>query len=99
MTKAGDLYLWGWNHAGQLGRESTSLDSHWIGSTDISSLLSPIVPLSNIKVETVSLGHTHTSILKGVLVVYLDLETREEDKSLLVWTKPMEHETCVTPPP
>eukprot|EP00804_Cyclotella_cryptica_P009136 CCRYP_003210-RB/>CCRYP_003210-RB protein AED:0.04 eAED:0.04 QI:845/1/1/1/0.5/0.66/3/313/573 len=58
LTTGGDLYLWGWNDVGQLGRKSTTLGSAR------NPLLSPIEPLSNIQVETVSLGHTHTLVVE-----------------------------------
>lgn len=53
------MYLSEWNDAGRLVRESTSLSS-----TVRTSLVSPIDPLSNFTVETVSLGHTHTLVIE-----------------------------------
>ena len=59
LTNAGDLYLWGWNEAGQLGKHST-ID---FKSEISSSLLNPVKRL-NIKVETADLGHTHTLVIE-----------------------------------
>ena len=58
LTNGGDLYLWGWNDVGQLGRSSVSIDS-----SNLSSLRT-IQPLRGIKVETVDLGHTHTLFIE-----------------------------------
>jgi alpha-tubulin suppressor-like RCC1 family protein len=58
LTSSGHLYLWGWNEAGQLGMKGM-----FYNEAPGSSLLSPIQPLG-IKVETVSLGHTHTLVIE-----------------------------------
>ena len=60
LTTWGDLYLWGWNDAGQLGRTATLLQS----TCTSKSYFRPIPPLPNIQVETVSLGHTHTLVIE-----------------------------------
>lgn len=55
LTRGGDMYLWGWNEAGQLGRKESSASS--------TSLLDPIRSLG-INVETADLGHTHTLVIE-----------------------------------
>jgi alpha-tubulin suppressor-like RCC1 family protein len=60
LTTGGDLYLWGWNDAGQLGRTTTLLQSKFTTK----SYFTPKLPLPNIQVETVSLGHTHTFVIE-----------------------------------
>jgi len=59
LTRGGDLYLWGWNQSGQLGRLSN------IGSsTSSSTYLNPVQPLSDIKVAFADLGHNHTLVIE-----------------------------------
>jgi len=60
LTCGGDLYLWGWNHAGQLGRALTSKP---IRKSTVSRL-NPVQPLSNMKVEVADLGHAHTVVIE-----------------------------------
>lgn len=62
LTCGGDLYLWGWNDAGQLGRESPTSKSD--RKTTASFPLNAVPPLSNIKVAAVDLGHTHTLVIE-----------------------------------
>jgi alpha-tubulin suppressor-like RCC1 family protein/cation transport regulator ChaC len=59
LTHYGDLYLWGWNEAQQLGR-----DHH--GAADDDGLFSshPIVTPLEIKVESAALGHNHSLIIE-----------------------------------
>ncbi|KAL7533380.1 hypothetical protein ACHAXR_005195 [Thalassiosira sp. AJA248-18] len=61
LTHGGDLYLWGWNSAGQLGRQGSASKSI---QGETSHLLSVGQPLSNVKVESVDLGHTHTLVIE-----------------------------------
>mmetsp|Transcript_4099 Transcript_4099/g.9095 ORF Transcript_4099/g.9095 Transcript_4099/m.9095 type:complete len:800 (+) Transcript_4099:122-2521(+) len=59
LNNDGDLYLWGWNDAGQLGcAPSKTIQG------EAASSLNPIQPLSNIKVAAVDLGHTHTLVIE-----------------------------------
>jgi alpha-tubulin suppressor-like RCC1 family protein len=76
LTSSGHLYLWGWNEAGQLGRKGM-----FYNEAPSSSLLSPIQPLG-IKVETVSLGHTHTLVIEKVLKSFSHLVRTEGAKLL-----------------
>ena len=66
LTHGGMLYLWGWNQAGQLGRLGDSFSKSLVEGAALSesSPLAYIPPLSNIKVATVSLGHTHTLVIE-----------------------------------
>ncbi len=59
LTHGGDLFLWGWNEFGQLGRRTTTSPTM---NTPFSRNLVP--PLSNIKVAAVALGHTHTLVIE-----------------------------------
>mmetsp|Transcript_3704 Transcript_3704/g.8247 ORF Transcript_3704/g.8247 Transcript_3704/m.8247 type:complete len:792 (-) Transcript_3704:176-2551(-) len=63
LTNGGDLYLWGWNDAGQLGRASTSSSKSTQGGRATSPFNS-VQPLSNIKVNALDLGHTHTLVIE-----------------------------------
>jgi alpha-tubulin suppressor-like RCC1 family protein len=59
LTHGGDLFLWGWNEFGQLGRRTS------MAPTMNTPFLSNLVPpLSNIKVAVVALGHTHTLVIE-----------------------------------
>jgi alpha-tubulin suppressor-like RCC1 family protein len=60
LTNQGDLYIWGWNESGQLGRkdETTCEDGN-----PLTSHLLHVKPLS-IKVEAADLGHTHTLVIE-----------------------------------
>jgi len=60
LTRGGDLYLWGWNDAGQLGRCGASSST----TSTKSSGLDPVHPLSNVRVATVDLGHAHTLVVE-----------------------------------
>ena len=77
LTHGGDLYLWGWNDAGQLGRPRTDTTTASIrkstggeGSTaNAPSFPCPlsniVVPsLSDIMVEAAALGHAHTLVIE-----------------------------------
>mmetsp|Transcript_20873 Transcript_20873/g.30678 ORF Transcript_20873/g.30678 Transcript_20873/m.30678 type:complete len:555 (+) Transcript_20873:223-1887(+) len=70
LTEDGNLYLWGWNEYGQLGRSSitTPLASSNHESDDGMSYQQPpmpeVQPLRNIKVRTAALGHAHTLIVE-----------------------------------
>ena len=58
LTNGGELYLWGWNDSGQLGRRDEDF-------TQLSPpALNVVHPLSDIKVEKVDLGHTHTLVIE-----------------------------------
>ncbi|KAL9186771.1 hypothetical protein ACHAXT_010491 [Thalassiosira profunda] len=58
LTQGGDLYLWGWNSAGQLGRAPASEPEG-----DMGSPLHATPPLPDTKVESADLGHTHTLVI------------------------------------
>jgi len=60
LTHGGDLYLWRWNDAGQLGQAATSKPVQGKST----SSLNVLQPLSNIKVAAVDLGHTHTLVIE-----------------------------------
>lgn len=68
ITKGGDMYMWGWNHAGQLGRPAVSDDDGEEKKSDplllSSSSFLEITPLSNIRVATADLGHAHTLVIE-----------------------------------
>jgi alpha-tubulin suppressor-like RCC1 family protein len=55
LTESGDLFLWGWNDHGQLGR--TELDHQ-------PCVPFPIIPKLNILVEEVALGFSHTLVIE-----------------------------------
>jgi len=57
LTDTGELYLWGWNESGQLGSVSKA-------DKDLPFSENVVRPLPNIKVEHVSLGHNHTSLIE-----------------------------------
>ncbi len=61
LTDQNDLYLWGWNEYGQLGRQSSS--SLMTVSSTISICDTIIKPL-DIKVSKAALGHCHTLIIE-----------------------------------
>lgn len=56
LTYGGDLFLWGWNGAGQLGRRTTATTS--------SPFSNFVPPLPSMKVAAVALGHTHTLVIE-----------------------------------
>jgi alpha-tubulin suppressor-like RCC1 family protein len=58
LTYGGDLFLWGWNDAGQLGRRRTT------PATTSSPFINLVPPLSSMKVAAVALGHTHTLVIE-----------------------------------
>ncbi|KAL7543470.1 hypothetical protein ACHAWF_007398 [Thalassiosira exigua] len=60
LTRGGDLYLWGWNDAGQLGRPPASSPAQEGGAPPFDV----VTPLSDIKVAMVDLGHTHTLVVE-----------------------------------
>ena len=72
LTNGGDLYLWGCNWAGQLGhrggtaasKSSSTAETTTTTTTTQASSFNVIPPLSNIKVETVDLGHNHSLIIE-----------------------------------
>lgn len=57
LSHGGDLFLWGWNNAGQIGRQGATTAS----ATPFSNV---VPPLANIKVEAVALGYTHTLVIE-----------------------------------
>ncbi|KAL7469560.1 hypothetical protein ACHAXS_009813 [Conticribra weissflogii] len=59
LTRGGDLYLWGWNQSGQLGRQSKD-----VSSKSSSVYLNSVKPLANIKVAVADLGHNHTLVIE-----------------------------------
>jgi len=59
LTEYGDLYLWGWNDAHQLGR-----DHHGVANDDDLFASHPIVPPLAIKVESAALGYNHSLIIE-----------------------------------
>lgn len=63
LTCGGDLFLWGWNDAGQLGRPRMTANKN-NNKNNKTPFWNLIPPLSNIKVAVVALGHTHTLIVE-----------------------------------
>lgn len=59
LTESGELYLWGWNESGQLGRSKSN-----VSDKDLPFLEYIVLPLSDIKVEHASLGHNHTLLIE-----------------------------------
>ena len=57
LTRGGDLYLWGWNHVGQLGRASIPRGPP--------SSLNPVPSLAGIRVARAALGHSHTLVIEA----------------------------------
>jgi hypothetical protein len=57
LTQEGQLYLWGWNEHGQLGRGDNVV-------SDSSLPIHPIRPLAQIVVDQVALGFSHTLVLE-----------------------------------
>mmetsp|Transcript_27607 Transcript_27607/g.42803 ORF Transcript_27607/g.42803 Transcript_27607/m.42803 type:complete len:520 (+) Transcript_27607:986-2545(+) len=64
LSEDGELFLWGWNENGQLGRSPASpIITVESGNTD--GIPYPVIPpLPSIDVVKASLGHTHTMILE-----------------------------------
>ena len=62
LTNAGELYLWGWNECGQLGRMSNTASA--IHAEEVLFSENIIQPLEDIKVDHVSLGHNHSIIIE-----------------------------------
>jgi len=60
LTNTGELYLWGWNESGQLGSISNTISD----DKDFPFSRNVVRPLPNIKVEHVSLGHNHTTLIE-----------------------------------
>lgn len=60
LTYTGELYLWGWNESGQLGRTSNTISD----DKDLLFSQNMVRPLETIKVEHVSLGHNHTLLIE-----------------------------------
>jgi len=61
LLNNGNLYLWGWNEDGQLGRPTFVSPEKKNGEFNISS---PVHALPDISVEKASLGHAHTLIIE-----------------------------------
>ena len=61
LTKTGELYLWGWNSSGQLGR---SIPGKASDAEDLPFTENIVHPLPNMKVGHVSLGHNHTLVIE-----------------------------------
>ena len=77
LTNGGDLYLWGWNDSGQLGRSDSTMTSNTSSEQDSvkgdglvadsqssSPLSNVVVPPLSFKVESVGLGHNHTLVIE-----------------------------------
>lgn len=79
LTNGGDLYLWGWNDSGQIGRSDSTMTSNTSSEQDsmkcdkdgtVAESLSScpfsnvFVPPLSIKVESVALGHSHTLVIE-----------------------------------
>ncbi|EJK65722.1 hypothetical protein THAOC_13394 [Thalassiosira oceanica] len=60
LTGGGRLHLWGWNGAGQLGREGAFLEEE---ADDTRSLFDVVPPLG-MKVAAADLGHSHTVVIE-----------------------------------
>ena len=61
LTKSGRLHLWGWNGAGQLGREKAFLEDK---SSAPAGCSFDVVPPLDIKVAAADLGHNHTVVIE-----------------------------------
>lgn len=57
LTESGELFLWGWNEHGQLGR--VDVDHHGNGIDPL-----PIIPKLDIPVEKMALGFSHTLVIE-----------------------------------
>jgi alpha-tubulin suppressor-like RCC1 family protein len=79
LTNGGDLYLWGWNDSGQLGRSDSTMTSNTSSEQDSMKcdkdgtvadsqsscpLSNVVVPPLSFKVESVALGHSHTLVIE-----------------------------------
>ena len=77
LTNGGDLYLWGWNDSGQLGRPDSTMsrntsseqksmkgDGLVADSQSSCPLSNVVVPPLSFKVESVGLGHNHTLVIE-----------------------------------
>jgi len=60
LTHTGELYLWGWNESGQLGRVSNIISD----DKDLPFSENVVRPLQDIKVEQACLGHNHTILIE-----------------------------------
>lgn len=69
LSENNELYLWGWNEYGQLGRSQNSLSLQSNNEILSNKLIKPnkasvIEPLDNIKVSKAALGQSHTLIIE-----------------------------------
>jgi len=59
LTRGGRLYLWGWNGAGQLGREAAFLEEEAGAGPPLD-----VVPPLGMEVAAAGLGHGHTAVIE-----------------------------------
>ncbi|KAI2504287.1 ChaC-like protein [Fragilaria crotonensis] len=67
LTESGELFLWGWNEHGQLGR--VDVDHHGNGIDPL-----PIIPKLDIPVEKMALGFSHTLVIEKTTGVCIPLD-------------------------